>query len=309
MRILLIFVNALAIIATTLSMAGSVADYGNIAELCASVRLALIIVLIVAALIAGLLRAQRTVISMSALTIICFLSLTQFFPANKTNSAPAGTPIRILEMNLWGGRNHSKDAIIKEIKLQDADLICMSEITDSLLSTLKNALPNYRYVIAEPRYGGVALFSRMPLRESSIEHCSNAQRSRIVALVSKNNVTIKVLCVHPKVPIKTQELRDKELAIIASELQHSKEPVILVGDLNLTPFSYHFKKLLEDANLLDSEKGFGILPTWNAFMPLSLLPIDHCLTSPSFSTTNRKLGNAIGSDHFPLVVDLVYTGQ
>ncbi|MDR3616735.1 MAG: hypothetical protein P4L53_24475 [Candidatus Obscuribacterales bacterium] len=38
----------------------------------------------------------------------------------------------------------------------------------------------------------------------------------------------------------TQELRDKELDIIASEVQHSKEAVILVGNLNITPFSHHF---------------------------------------------------------------------
>jgi endonuclease/exonuclease/phosphatase (EEP) superfamily protein YafD len=309
MKLILIIINTIAVIATCLSLAGSVADCGNIAELFASARLALIIALIGGTLVAALLRAQRSVFFMSALTLLCFVSLAQYFPSRSISTSTDSNKLRILEMNLWGGRNRSKDAIIEEIKLQDADLICISEITDSLLATLKKALSGYPYVIAEPRYGGVALFSRLPIRESSIEHCADAERSRIVALVSKNNMAMRVLCVHPRIPIRTQKLRDKELEIIASEIQQSKEPVILVGDLNLTPFSYHFNRLLKDGNLIDSEKGFGILPTWNAFMPITVMPIDHCLTSSSFATTDRKLGHSIGSDHIPLIVDLNYTGK
>jgi endonuclease/exonuclease/phosphatase (EEP) superfamily protein YafD len=306
MKFPLIIINALAVVASVLSLTGSINDCGNVAELFASARLPLIYLLILGSVIAGAIKAKRTTICLSTLTFLCVAPLAQFFTPRSTAAEPASNKLRVLEMNLWGGRNRSKEAIIDEIKLQNTDLICISEFTQSLLLTLKTALPVYPYVIAEPKYGGVALFSRLPMRDASIKYCADAERSRIVACVSKNEVSIREFCVHPRIPIRTQALRDKELQIIASEIQSSKEPVILIGDLNLTPFSYHFNRLLVDGNLIDSERGFGIQPTWSAFMPLTLMPIDHCLTSANFSTTNRKLGHHIGSDHMPLVVDLSF---
>jgi endonuclease/exonuclease/phosphatase (EEP) superfamily protein YafD len=306
MKAVFITINTLALFASVLSFAGSICDCGNVAELFASARLPLIYLLVLSSLMAGALKAKRTVICLGVLTLLSVGSLAQFFIKRTASPETGSNKIRILEMNLWGGRNRSKNAIIEEIKRQDPDVICLSEITGSLLATLKSELPSYSFALAEPTHGGVALFSRIPVRDASVKFCAEAKRSRIVVCVAKKNVVMRVFSVHTQVPIRTQELRDKELQDLASEIQNSKEPVLLVGDLNLTPFSYHFNRLLQDANLIDSEKGFGIQPTWNAFIPITLIPIDHCLSSASFVTTNRQLGHHIGSDHLPLVVDLSY---
>lgn len=54
----------------------------------------------------------------------------------------------------------------------------------------------------------------------------------------------------------------------------------------------------------DSSEGRGLQWSWPAgFRPLAI-PIDHCLTSSGLRIDSRGMGPYIGSDHFPLVVDL-----
>ncbi len=38
---------------------------------------------------------------------------------------------------------------------------------------------------------------------------------------------------------------------------------------------------------------------------LVALPLDHCLVSDEILVANRRVGPFVGSDHFPVVVDLV----
>jgi endonuclease/exonuclease/phosphatase (EEP) superfamily protein YafD len=35
------------------------------------------------------------------------------------------------------------------------------------------------------------------------------------------------------------------------------------------------------------------------------VPIDHCLVSPEITILDRRLGPAVGSDHYPLIVDFI----
>lgn len=79
---------------------------------------------------------------------------------------------------------------------------------------------------------------------------------------------------------------------------------IVLGDLNATPWSHAFRALLEDGELVSSQRGHGIQGSWRREpWPLSL-PIDHCLHAPSLVTLERHLGPFLGSDHRPLHVAL-----
>jgi endonuclease/exonuclease/phosphatase (EEP) superfamily protein YafD len=93
--------------------------------------------------------------------------------------------------------------------------------------------------------------------------------------------------------------------------------VIVIGDLNATPWSYAFSRLLRDADLIDSTRGFGVQPTWRTrygpvggmpAWPLQI-PIDHCLHSAGLATIAREIGPACGSNHFPLLVVLRFTAS
>jgi endonuclease/exonuclease/phosphatase (EEP) superfamily protein YafD len=50
-------------------------------------------------------------------------------------------------------------------------------------------------------------------------------------------------------------------------------------------------------------KGFGFQPTWPANSRFLKIPLDHVLHAPEIIIHNRMVGGAVGSDHFPVIVD------
>jgi endonuclease/exonuclease/phosphatase (EEP) superfamily protein YafD len=73
-------------------------------------------------------------------------------------------------------------------------------------------------------------------------------------------------------------------------------------------WSPYYRKLVRDSGLRNARKGFGIIPTWPCGIPMMSIPLDHCLTSPSLQVNAIKRGKQVGSDHFPIIVDLAVTG-
>lgn len=82
----------------------------------------------------------------------------------------------------------------------------------------------------------------------------------------------------------------------------------MVGDFNATPWSYPFRRLMASTDLSNSALGFGLDLSYPADgNPLVRVPIDHLLFSDGLAVVDRRLGPAMGSDHFPLTVDLAFT--
>ena len=94
-------------------------------------------------------------------------------------------------------------------------------------------------------------------------------------------------------------------AALAKEIRTGDGPrTILAGDLNCTPWSYWFRRLLRESQLSNSAHGRGLNITWT---PLRIavcgLPIDHVLVGSEIRVSRRFVGPYLGSDHRPVVVD------
>src|SRR5262249_38286126 len=74
-------------------------------------------------------------------------------------------------------------------------------------------------------------------------------------------------------------------------------------DLNTTAGSPHFAEFLRVSGLRDSRFGFGPQPSWPTWSPLRLT-IDHAFLSADLAVAGRRPGPDIGSDHYPLILDL-----
>ena len=102
-------------------------------------------------------------------------------------------------------------------------------------------------------------------------------------------------------------LRDSQLGAIPAVLEELDAPVLLLGDLNASPWSYPFRHLLRDSGLRDGSLGKGFQPTWPAWMFLLWIPIDHCLYSTGIQVIDKRIGGHVGSDHYPVVVEFVFS--
>lgn len=264
-----------------------------------------------------LLAIESLVFKYYKLFAVCFVfaCLNGFFIAPLYKSPAkeiAKKQLSILQFNLWGGKNKDYKTIFKEIDTNNPDIIGFSEVTQTwektLLSELKDKYPYFvtHDSIREPRYGGVALFSRYPLQNEKVDIFYKSQRARISANVQLPGKNFFLVLAHPKVPKPGTTFRNEEFVEISNQIKGQTLPAILIGDLNCTLFSAYFDKLLKSASLEDSEIGFGYQPTWSLHWPTPLFAIDHLLHNKQFVTVKRETLPKAGSDHYPLLVELAY---
>ncbi len=118
---------------------------------------------------------------------------------------------------------------------------------------------------------------------------------------------VAVLAIHPLSPSSEFRARqnDRQLLFATEWAAGQDGPTIVVGDFNATPWSFPFRRLVSSTDLSNSARGFGLdLSNPADGNPLVRVPIDHLLFSDDLAVVDRRLGPAMGSDHFPLTVDL-----
>jgi endonuclease/exonuclease/phosphatase (EEP) superfamily protein YafD len=70
------------------------------------------------------------------------------------------------------------------------------------------------------------------------------------------------------------------------------------------PWSQPLRRLTSATGLRSVHDSYGLGGTWPTGIPLLRVPIDNCLVSEGLIALDRRLGPDVGSDHFPLIVDL-----
>ena len=197
--------------------------------------------------------------------------------------------------------------VLQYVREIDPDILVLEEVSSRWIKTLKmiqKQFPNYRVRYREDNFG-IGLFSKLPLEECQIEIIGAAEVPTIVAVVNApREIRLNLLATHPVPPAgaKYSAWRNLQLQNLPDFVDSSK-PTVLLGDLNVTPWSFHFKKLLRETGLIDSARGKGFQPTWPSYNPLLQIPIDHFLHSCSIKIVKRSIGKDVGSDHYPVIVD------
>jgi endonuclease/exonuclease/phosphatase (EEP) superfamily protein YafD len=114
--------------------------------------------------------------------------------------------------------------------------------------------------------------------------------------------------VHPEPPkpgTDTYE-RDTELLIIGKQIRKTKNPSIVAGDLNDVGWSVTSKLFRKYSLLVDPREGRGLYNTYNVYVPFLRYPLDHIFYSREFGLLSLKKLEDIGSDHYPLLIELNY---
>ena len=291
------------------SIVGYLGKFNIVFELSSHFKLQYLLVGFSTFIFFALVRFKKIWLLVSAFCIIINLAeiVPWYFPAPALAGATPGQNLRILHSNvLRSNRQYSE--VISLVKAEQPDIAVFVEVNTSWakeLSVLSEIFPYYSQQQESEAFGS-AIYSKLPLENASVKAFSKQRKSLLVDVKFQGKI-ISLILVHPTVPIKQQSFidRNKQLAGIGEYAAQVKNPLIVVGDFNTTMWSPFYKHMVKTAKLRNARSGFGILPTWPTFLPLAYIPIDHFLISKEIGALKIRTGRNVGSDHLPLITDLV----
>ena len=225
------------------------------------------------------------------------------------DSDPAAPSIRILSHNLLSTNEDFADmvAYLHEV---DADLVFLHESSRPWEVALAAAELDYEIIrpAAEELIFGTLILARDRVEVVSFGYALSQPRAAEVRYHPEGwPLPVSILTVHPLAPTDSERssLRNAQLAFAADWAAGAGSPKIVVGDLNATPWSWAFRRLLDEGGLRNSQTGFGLQSSFPV-TSISVLrvPIDHLLHDDALRIRDRRLGPEVGSDHFSLIVDL-----
>jgi endonuclease/exonuclease/phosphatase (EEP) superfamily protein YafD len=227
-------------------------------------------------------------------------------PGAVASQACAGPAFTVATVNVQFS-NERRDAFRAWLATQPADFLVIQEVTGAWAAELEaQAAYPHRHIVPREDPYGLALLSRWPMESVTLVDLAGDGLPSLAGVVDAGGRRIRFLALHTHWPI-TPALaaaRDEALQGASALASAADLPVVLLGDLNLTPDSPAFDRLLDEAGLRDVMHGRGWRPTWLAgFWPLALR-IDHVLVSSSLCVEQADVGPPIGSDHRPVVARL-----
>jgi endonuclease/exonuclease/phosphatase (EEP) superfamily protein YafD len=180
-------------------------------------------------------------------------------------------------------------------------------VDDTWAEAIATLEPLYPHRVVHPRADrfGIAVLSRLPLANRRIEELADGPPV-VIADLAIGAKGCLLVAAHPPAPIAADwsVRRDAQLAAIGDLAASESRPVIVAGDLNSTPWSHGFRRLVSPGGLKDSAVGRGLQPTWNARRLAPRIPIDHVIVSPEVRVISRRVGPDVGSDHLPVEATL-----
>lgn len=230
-----------------------------------------------------------------------------------TARAEAGAAkFRVVAFNTWF-RNHDYPAIGRFLQQTQADVIVIEERDrDDGARRIADFLRSHPHSFdAQLRHGAI-VFSRWPIVSAEslpLAESPGVRAARVT--IDWQGTPVTVLGVHLHWPLgpRSARLRNAELATIASFAAAHQGPLIVTGDFNATPWSQHFLAALQQSKLSDCAAGHGLAPSWPAQFPPLGIRIDHCWMSRHWRSVDVRVGPSHGSDHQPLIADLVWTAE
>lgn len=211
--------------------------------------------------------------------------------------------------------NDRHDLLLQTIEREDPDVILAVEVDDRWDAALEPLLERYPYAVRQPQdnFYGMTLFSKLELIDPKVDFLVQEDIPSIhtrIRLRSGQVITLHGLHPRPPEPIRDQPSspRDAELVLVGRGIGEIKaqEPVIVAGDLNDVAWSPTSELFVRLSGLLDPRAGRGFFNSYNANNPLFRYPLDHVFHSVHFELVRIQRLPWIGSDHFPILIELQY---
>ncbi|WP_194850617.1 endonuclease/exonuclease/phosphatase family protein [Nonlabens antarcticus] len=210
--------------------------------------------------------------------------------------------------------NTNRKALFEEITQRQPDVVVFTETDQIWMKEIRKALSaDYPYKVEEPLENtyGIILYSKLPLRETSVQFMVDPEIPSIHTQVKlRNGDWFQLYAIHPTPPMPQENPsssdRDTELMKIAIKSYQSTLPVIVLGDFNDVAWSSSTELTETIGKLLDLRVGRGFYNSYHAQYPMFRWALDHILIAPEFRLSKVGRGVNTGSDHFPTYAYLTY---
>ncbi|MCB9881454.1 MAG: endonuclease/exonuclease/phosphatase family protein [Planctomycetes bacterium] len=273
-------------------------------ELAAHFRPHMLVVLLAASIAPVLRKRYRLALSAWALALVNLVPLWPHVFAPVEDVAHVGKTWTACLANVNTMRG-DPEAVERHLRALDADLVVLEEVGSRWANTLRrleDLYPHREFVLRDDNFG-IALLSRHPFESVTVESLGEARLPSIFARLVLDGRTIAILGTHPLPPMNAlyTRLHNEQLDRVREFASRVDEPLLVLGDLNTTPWAPSFGRILEGSGLRNAGRGRW-LPTWPSPLGFAGLPLDHCLIREGIVVTQLETGEPVGSDHRPLHV-------
>lgn len=212
---------------------------------------------------------------------------------------------RLLQLNLRFD-NRTPEKVLSLIGRVSPDVITLNEVSrfwTPKLALLEKSYPYSVYCAVDSRVGATAVLSRRPFVEGSGTAC-HVDGSMSVATVDFGGHPVDVAAIHLEWPWPFEQ--PDQIGQMAPHLAQLGETALVAGDFNATSWSHAVRRVAEAGGLT---KAPAAGPTWLLRrLPVTLrpwigLPIDHAFSKGDIAIHSVTLGEPVGSDHAPVLVE------
>lgn len=306
----------------------SLAKWDTRAELFTHFMLQYAVASLTLTLLYPLLRADKTRCLIAAFLFLAFsIPVLQAFWPGQVHRGDRYEDITLLQFNVnysnpnmeklagWINNYATIDRNVKStVEKTQPDIVVLQETGADLIAKLESLKQQYPYHLLSPKDGGAfgsAIYSKLPIIASKRLHLPDNgwnEYSTLTLSTPTYHMHVQLTELHAVNPTGTRKARQRnhELEQIATILlQQNNMHKILVGDLNISPYSPWFRRLERQSGLSNAMRGVSLMPTWPSFMPFFMrIPIDQLLVSAPIEILSRTVEHDMDSDHLPVITRL-----
>ena len=237
-----------------------------------------------------------------------------------------GIRVRVMTYNVQLWQRRSVPAIVREILEADPDVLCLQDARRTKSTPLAEYLEKRNVAM----FGQYVVVSKFPIVESSVGDISydgethTYLRARI-DLKGRHIVVFNAHLVTPRdalSPLRSptlwrlgisemrqnQSQRMRQARQLVEDSRGITEPLIIAGDLNAPPASL-VTRMLTERGFVDAfsaaGRGYGYTFGHTLLIGRPFLRLDRILASPDLVPVRAWVGGASGSDHRPVIADMV----
>ena len=211
--------------------------------------------------------------------------------------------------------NRRHDDTLHALTERDPDVIGILELSPELAdlchSNLRERWPHQMLVPQATGNFGIGVLSKTPLRDGFVFQLNEPWIPSIEVTVGTADCSLRLFVTHPLPPVGHRKFlsRNQHLQMLASraaahQQANPEHGILVIGDLNLTPWSPIFDDWLAASRLKNASAGFGFMPTWFRIdHPVGGLMLDHACCSDDLVCMRRIVSGPFGSDHRAVTFD------